>query len=109
MVARNRIIPFEKDPRGILGVGPKATDDEIRQAYLTKVKAHPPECDPEAFERIRDAYELLRDPRRRAALILLAPDPTGPLTDLLRNEAGRARYVGPQPWLDVIKEEAHGG
>lgn len=109
MVARSGVIPFNEDPRGVLGVGPDATDEDIRQAYLRKVKAHPPDRDPEAFERIRDAYELLRDPRRRAALILLAPDPTGPLTDLLRGGPQPRKYVGPEQWLEVIREGAHRG
>jgi curved DNA-binding protein CbpA len=108
MVARRDFLPFDEDPRALLGVGPDASDEDIRQAYLRKVRAHPPERDPETFEKIRDAYELLRDPRRRAALILLAPDPEGPLTDLL-GKAGRGpTFVGPQPWLDVIGEGTHG-
>ena len=53
-----------KDARDILGVGPNATDAEIRAAYLQKVKENPPDRAPDQFERIRDAYDLLRDLRR---------------------------------------------
>ena len=70
---RNRqggITPPE-DAREILGVAANAGDAEIRAAYLRKVKENPPDRAPEQFERIRDAYELLRDPRRRALQMLL--------------------------------------
>ena len=108
MVARRDIIPFNEDPRALLGLGPNPTNEDVRQAYLRKVRAHPPERDPAMFEKVRDAYELLRDPRKRAALILLAPDHDEPLIDLLRTETPGRRFVGPQPWLKLIREEAHG-
>ena len=41
----------------ILGVAANASEDEIRRAYLEKVKQFPPDRSPEEFERIRDAYE----------------------------------------------------
>jgi len=54
-----------------LGVDPEATGAEIRRAYLEKVRQHAPERDPEGFKRIREAYEHLRSPRKRAELALL--------------------------------------
>ena len=48
----------------VLGISINASEEEIRSAYLAKVKEHPPDRSPEEFERIRDAYETLRDPRR---------------------------------------------
>ena len=90
------------DPRGVLGIGDEATDEEIRAAYLQKIKAHPPERDPDGFEQIRDAFEELRDPLRRTNLMIESCDPTRPLTDLL--DCGRSRrYTGPEPWLGVLK------
>ena len=53
------------DPREVLGIPPDAGEEEIRSAYVRKVKEHPPARSPEQFERIRDAYDSLRDPRRR--------------------------------------------
>jgi DnaJ-domain-containing protein 1 len=99
------ITALDKDPREILGVAQNAGDAEIRAAYLRKVKENPPDRAPTAFERIRDAYELLRDPRRRALLMLLSIDPAAPLTSLLPAEATERRYIGPEPWLAVLKEK----
>ena len=50
------------DPTEVLGVGQDAGEEEIRAAYVRKVKEHPPDRSPEEFERIRDAYDSLRDP-----------------------------------------------
>ena len=43
-----------------LGVTRDASEEDIRRAYLRRVKAHPPERDPEGFQRAREAYELLK-------------------------------------------------
>jgi len=90
------------DPREVLGVGPDAADEEIRAAYVRKVKEHPPDRSPEEFERIRDAYDSLRDPRRRMRERLLAADPAAPFLSVIEHRA-RRRFAGPQPWLEVLK------
>lgn len=93
------------NPWEVLGVSPEAGDEEIRRAYLEKVKAHPPERDPAEFERVRDAYESVRDPKRRAHLLLLGADPLAPLSSLFEGLLGDdRRFVGPEPWLAVVKE-----
>lgn len=53
------------DPYRVLGVSRGASADEIRQAYFTMVRQHPPERDPDAFKRIRDAYERLKSLEKR--------------------------------------------
>jgi len=63
--------PVEASPYDILVVEPTATPSQIRIAYHRQVREHPPERDPEGFKRIRDAYETLRSPRKRAELALL--------------------------------------
>ena len=95
----------KEDPRMILGVGLEAGDQEIRAAYLRKVKEFPPDRAPEQFERIRDAYELLRDPRRRTLHMLLSVDPHEPLESLLDEGPAPRQFVGPEPWLAVLKEK----
>lgn len=49
----------------VLGLSRAATLDEIKQAYFTQVRLHPPEREPEAFKRIRAAYDQLKTPEKR--------------------------------------------
>jgi hypothetical protein len=90
------------EPGKVLGVEANATDEEIRAAYLRKIREHPPESSPEEFERIRDAYEVLRDPRRRSRSLLIV-DPEAPFTSLIAGRAPERRFVGPGPWLRALK------
>ncbi|HXB22197.1 MAG TPA: J domain-containing protein [Candidatus Solibacter sp.] len=95
----------QEDPREVLGIGPEAGDEEIRAAYLRKVKEFPPDRAPRDFERVRDAYEMLRDPRRRTRTVLLAANPTQPLVSLLEGQASGRTFIGPAPWLAVLREK----
>ncbi|MBI4876277.1 MAG: DnaJ domain-containing protein [Acidobacteria bacterium] len=95
---------MQEDPRQILEVELEAGDEEIRAAYLRKVKEFPPDRAPREFERVRDAYEMLRDPRRRMRHLLLSADPRLPLASLLQGRSVERRYAGPEPWLAVLKE-----
>lgn len=92
------------DPRAVLGVSVTAGSEEIRAAYLEAVKRHPPDRDPEAFERIRDAYEALRDPRRRIQSILLAEEPHASFAEWLDAQKKMRRFVGPGPWFDALRK-----
>jgi len=91
------------DPREVLGVRQDAGEEEIRAAYVRKVKEHPPDRSPEEFERIRDAYDSLRDPRRRMRDRILAADPLAPFVSAIDLQARPRRFAGPQPWLEVLK------
>ena len=93
----------DDDPREVLGISPEAGDEEIRAAYLRKVKEHPPDRAPREFEKVRDAYDALRDPRRRARQLLLA-DPKQPLASLLEGRVSDRRFAGPGPWLAILRE-----
>jgi curved DNA-binding protein CbpA len=92
------------DPRAVLGVSSDANDEQIRDAYLHKLQEFPPDRCPAEFERVRDAYELLRDQRRRAHHMLFSCDPNAPLESLL-DGVGERKFVGPEPWLAVLKEK----
>jgi curved DNA-binding protein CbpA len=92
------------DPRQVLGIEANASEEEIRAAYLRRIKEHPPDSSPEEFERIRDAYETLRDPRRRAQSLLFAVDPEAPMTSLIADRRTERRFVGPSPWLAALKK-----
>ncbi len=56
-----------KSPYQCLAVDPDASDEQIRQAYLEKVKDFPPERDPEQFQIIQQAYEQIKDQKSRLA------------------------------------------
>ncbi len=92
------------DPYAALGVGPDADDEKIRAAYLTKLKQFPPDRSPAEFEQVRDAYELLRDRRKRAQHMLFGSNPNAPLESLLEGMNSGRPFAGPGPWLAVLKE-----
>lgn len=92
------------NPYTVLDVGPEADDEQIRAAYLAKVKRFPPDRAPVEFERIRDAYELFRDRRRRAQYTLFSVNPDAPLESLLVGIENQRPFAGPGPWLAVLKE-----
>lgn len=91
------------DPIDVLGISQNATDEDIRAAYLLRVREYPPDRAPEQFEKIRDAYETLRDPRRRVRYRLFSVDPGAPLVSLFTDAARPRRFVGPGSWLEVLK------
>jgi hypothetical protein len=92
--------PYER-----LGVPASASEVEIRAAYLEKVKEFPPDRSPEEFEAIRDAYEALRDPRRRFRTMLEATDFTRPLASLIAVRKPHRVFAGPQLWREVLKSK----
>jgi curved DNA-binding protein CbpA len=55
-----------ENPYSVLGLTPHASMIDIKRAYFGRVRMHPPETDPEGFQRIRAAYEALRTPASRA-------------------------------------------
>ena len=69
---------MKDDPFQILGIAPSATEAEIRAAWRARVREHPPERDSEGFERVRAAYEQVRDPAAWARHLLDAPSPEFP-------------------------------
>ena len=91
------------DALEVLGISADASEEEIRAAYLRKVKEHPPERSPEEFEKIRDAYETLKDPRVRMRNLLLAAEAGAPLASLLDGQPAQRRFVGADAWLEVLK------
>jgi curved DNA-binding protein CbpA len=93
----------DADPCEILGVSPHASGEELRAAYLEKVKQYPPDKSPDEFERIRDAYHRLNDPVNRMKHLMSSLDPAAPLTDLLPSHDRVRRYLGPGPWLTALE------
>jgi curved DNA-binding protein CbpA len=60
-----------RDYYAILGVKPDATLQEIKRAYRRLARLHHPDLNKTALDdhikRLNEAYEVLRDPARRAA------------------------------------------
>jgi curved DNA-binding protein CbpA len=59
-----------KTPYDILAVNEQATDVEIKQAYLQKVKQYPPDHYHELFQQIHTAYQTIKDQKSRATYAL---------------------------------------
>ncbi len=93
------------DANRILGVAANAREEEIRAAYLAKVKEFPPDRAPAEFERIRDAYDTLRDPRTRARAMFSAGEASVPLVSLIEGRRVNRIFAGPQPWREVLKDK----
>jgi hypothetical protein len=95
---------LDENPHTIIGVTLDATPEEIRAAYLNKIKEYPPERFPAEFERVRDAYAILSDARYRSRLMLQSVNPEAPLETLLDHRNQTRHFVGPEVWLAAIGE-----
>ncbi len=51
------------------------TQEELKKAYFTAVRQHPPEKEPETFKKIRQAFELLKDGKNREDPATYLPKP----------------------------------
>jgi len=91
-------------PEDMLGVTASASPEEVRQAYLQKVREFPPDRAPEQFERIRYAYDQLSAPENRFRHMLDSADPDAPFASLASGQAKARRFAGPRIWLDVIQD-----
>lgn len=91
-------------PFVLLGVDETASDAEIRTAYQKAILAHPPDRDPVAFQRIREAYDSIRDESARLELRLFGPPRFKRFLEVLDEVGEGKRYVGPGPWIAALKE-----
>src|SRR5256885_13734103 len=85
-----------RDPYIVLGVPRQASGEEIVRAYRRAARVSHPDSgaagSAERFQVVRDAYDVLRDPRRRAVY-----DRSHPLSRSLTADArgGSVRYAAP--------------
>ncbi|MGR9012594.1 MAG: J domain-containing protein [Gammaproteobacteria bacterium] len=71
-----------KTPYDILEVAEQATDAEVKQAYLQKVKQFPPDHYHEQFQLVQKAYESIKDLESRTKYALFT-FPEADFNDLL--------------------------
>jgi curved DNA-binding protein CbpA len=88
------IMTSNPDPYRVLEVDPGATDGLIRERYLSAVRAHPPDRDPAGFQRVRRAYEQIKDTRARLSYLLFESNRSTSLADLVAEaeRTGRRRW-----------------
>ena len=99
----------DENPYRILGLQPSASGGEVKSAYFERVRRHGPERSPEAFKRIRAAYEALKDEKSRAEadLFLLCME-FGPVPEIdLRKELPPAPEIGLDALLGIVDWEIH--
>jgi hypothetical protein len=104
MTKNYNLTELDENPHTIIGVTPDAMPEEIRAAYLNKIKEYPPETFPAEFERVRDAYAMLSDACYRSRLMLQSVNPEASLETLLDHRQQTRHFVGPEAWLDAIRE-----
>jgi curved DNA-binding protein CbpA len=94
---------MSRDPYIVLGVARQASADEIARAYRRAARTSHPDSgedgSPERFQAVSDAYEVLRDPRRRATYDRAHPSAAAP-------RAGSVRYAAPGSQHLVLGESA---
>ena len=91
--------PFE-----ILGLAEAANDEQVKTAYLKKIREFPPERFPEKFKEVRQAFEQVKSLRDRVAHRLFhreEPD----LEQLLKAlKRGPGKRIPSQALLEIIAQ-----
>lgn len=96
---------YSEDYCAVLGVSADSGPDEIRTAYLRMVKEHPPDRSPVEFERIREAYEMLRNPKYRILQMIKSTDSRLSFSSLIKENRSKRNFVGPKLWLEALKKK----
>lgn len=73
-----------------LDISPGSSDEKIREAYIHLIKKHPPEKDPEGFQKINNAFEAIKDKRSRARTRIFFP------TTVVDHEQSLMAFAGSQ-------------
>ncbi len=88
-----------------LDVPETATDEEVRRAYLQKIRIYSPEQNPDEFQRVCEAYELIKTELARTRLHLFGmPDHNlgAHMADLVPKPVAVARHrAGVTLWIET--------
>ena len=94
----------DEDAHAVLGVGVDSDEKALRDAYLSKIREHPPERDPEGFERVRDAYLVLTSPGGRMQRWFDDEVLKHPLRELADKTGGDGRaFLGAAAWRELLR------
>lgn len=85
-----------------LGVSTNATDQEIREAYLKKVRIHTPEKNPEQFRIISESYEKIKDIRSRIHNRLFSMEDFPDMEEGIARIAGQTEIRRRRPTLEEL-------
>ena len=87
----------------VLAVDPKTANDlVIRQAYLTLIREHSPDSDPDRFQQIRSSYHQIETEEKRLSYELFAAPATG-LSSCIDAMTQADKTFDP-PTTDLIRE-----
>jgi curved DNA-binding protein CbpA len=88
----------------VLGVAEDASPDDIKRAYYRMVRATRPADNPEAFQRRKEAWEILSDPKRRGEYDQMRR--FGAQVTALTDEATEYIRDEPQKAIRLLKQAA---
>ncbi len=93
-----------QDPYLILGVSEDAADETIHQAYLEGMRRCPADRNPEGFQSVRSAYELIRTRKARLEYALFTVE-TPSAADLL--ERLSPTRASQRPGIELVRDVLH--
>jgi curved DNA-binding protein CbpA len=92
-------------PYLVLDVPETATDEEVRRAYLQKIRLYAPEHNPDEFQRVCEAYELIKTELARTRLHLFGlpgKKPGAPMAELVpKPVVAERRRAGVSLWIEM--------
>lgn len=86
----------------VLGVSEDASQEDIKDAFFELVREHPPEQDPDAYQRLREVYDVLSDPVSRREYDTMAQH--GDEIESLQEEAEALLNQEPPAPQEAIKK-----
>jgi len=95
------------DPYRILGVNKSSSPQDIKQAFKKLAKEyHPdkPDGDEAKFKQINEAYEILKDPKKKEMYDLGGMDPNQPNFHRGRDGSFRFSFGGGEGFDDIIRD-----